>query len=721
MRPRTPLSACGLVLLLAGTVSARDFVEGTYRLEGKLGYWGAKFHSTLQLSKRSDGEFDAVRTFKYLGSGKAGAKLVGTATIENVHEREPDGERWTTQVRLKVTFPARQGASEALDARLSGVAAIKSDLTATYSIKNTGKVSGWLRVPDAGGKLQQVFEYSRQDTDSDASGEDDPGSEDDLDGVAGQPKLLAPRQGVFLAGQLVKTRVAAGDTVEVVQGPGTVTDLGLELTDAGAVQVRARRGDDVSPIVTLTVVKPEVVEVTVLDTVHLLDVKPPHLQRGLGEAAAKAQWEPATILTDDQLRLRVTLKAPQSLSWKTQVKLVATHGDLRIEGRVDLKDLAGGETTTLISSGALNEKIGVNAIELAWSSLAAREVALNKTKLRVYTTFQPPVVNEIRRKAGHPVATKLHMELACTWAAGASRNVARGGDSIGFKVDNNFRHHVAWKDYGTQGTWQWKPAIPHYPQGTPPPQNYSRLPGSVRFGKRSQAKIFYPRMGQIDFAHFAGNWGWWVLDNPEYAGGRCNQQASLICDIMGTLGIEAQVYYIERRGKGRTTGRAMRRYYRSNISGRSWNYHGQAKVTLADGTKWLYDGSGSSPPNRTNGSLTELMKVPGKYVKYWELWRYDDDGEDKNGNKNWYVPMSDWPKTHFGVPLQPGEEPLDPKAPDGTYHAKLGSGTTSLSQAIVFYVVNVNGEFLTKVNSPTPDAPSYKSAVHGDIVSWTDY
>ncbi|HBP20878.1 MAG TPA: hypothetical protein DEA08_24200, partial [Planctomycetes bacterium] len=218
--------------------------------------------------------------------------------------------------------------------------------------------------------------------------------------------------------------------------------------------------------------------------------------------------------------------------------------------------------------------------------------------------------------------------------------------------------------------------------------------------------------GEIyNYDNYVNNFGWYVLENPRYPGGRCNQQASLIVDIMGTLGIRGEVYYIERVGVGKTTGRVMRRFYYSNISGALWNFHGQAKIYLADGSAWLYDGSGSSPPRRINGRVDELMAVPGRYVKFWEAWVYDD-------GQRAYAPMSDWPDTWHGVPIQPGEAPLDPNAPDGTYAYEMGRGKLEDGTTHTFYAVNVNGIFREKIDAGTPEAEDYIATRHGRIVDW---
>src|SRR5205085_845511 len=147
--------------------------------------------------------------------------------------------------------------------------------------------------------------------------------------------------------------------------------------------------------------------------------------------------------------------------------------------------------------------------------------------------------------AARPVtlATKLHFELACAWAGGATRNV---GDGVCYQLDNHFAHHVHPKDF-TGGA----PFVVAYRAGAKPPRNYDDLPGAILGGGRRSpdSGLYYPPLAPTkdyqEYYHYSSNFGWWVLDNPDYAGGRCNQQASLIADIFGTVGVHARVYYIE--------------------------------------------------------------------------------------------------------------------------------------------------------------------------------
>jgi len=294
-------------------------------------------------------------------------------------------------------------------------------------------------------------------------------------------------------------------------------------------------------------------------------------------------------------------------------------------------------------------------------------VAIGRTPLRVYPVLAPARDNPLPRYSSEPpgrrVATELHLELACGWADGATANVADGSDSVPYQLDNRVRHHVAWEDYGDDG--EHAPVIPHYPEGARSPRNYDDLRGSVSRGQRSVSPLYYPPLEPDEdyerYRNYRNNFGWWVLDNPRYTGGRCNQQASLICDVFGTVGIEAHVYYIERWGRGKRSGRGMRRFYKSSRSSKSWNFHGVVRATLGDGSRWIYDGSGSWPPRRINGSEEELFKVPeGTFVDHWNPWKYDDtrrpvpedDRPTRYVGQSGAVGPGDW----RGVPIQPGEE-----------------------------------------------------------------
>ena len=752
-------SLCGLALLLlaSGTASAQDTFN--YDLEGKFGWFGSKFDSTLTFTKREDGRYAAVRSWSYREAGPA-PRQVGVADVKVRRERK--NGRTTTVVEINATFEPKAGATDALNTMGGGDAKPADALTGRYRVEGE-RVSGWVQVRGRDGEVKRVYEKGRR-TDNpvdygdydpatgNASGADGSGSADGSGatdgsgstdgGVAGvssdqpivgdslpgtlDPNLvvLQPAGGVYLVGQQVRleARGAEADKIQVVSGPAQIRGRVLTLTGPGAVRVQLKSGSSVSQPVDLEGIQAQIVGVTVQQGLAIADAPAPHFTRAFGAGPQDHQWQPAAILQDTQLRVRVKLQAAKDLSAPAKIRLSGTEAGLELSDEVTLQSLAAGQEVELVSSGVLAAGVQVNALDLSWSLGAqAGATKLGTYPLRVYTVYGQPVDNPLPRygpsqRQGLALNTKLHYELVCSWAKGARFNRGNGDDSIGYQVDNQMRHHVAWQDYGNT-----PPLIPHYPEGAAPPLNYSKIPGYVSNGQRGVSSLYYPPQKVTqpveEYENYRNNFGWWVLDNPVYAGGRCNQQASLICDLVGTIGLEAEVYYIERVGRGTQTGRPVRRYYRSSRSTTSWNFHGQAKVKMEDGTFWLYDGSGSSPPRRINGKVEELMAVPGPYIAYWEAWKYEDGGG--------YAPMSDWPTEWRGVPLMAGEPPLDPNAADGTYSYQVGRGKMDNSgqsahrgKTLTFFVTNVGGRFFYKVGSGAADAPNFDESVHGKIAEW---
>ena len=752
-------SLAGLALLLcaSGAASAQDTFN--YDLEGKFGWFGEKFDSTLTFTKRPDGRYTAVRSWAYRAEGSA-PRQDGVADVQ-VRRQRVNGKTRTV-VEINATFTPMAGATDVL----SNLGQGGEEQTGRYRVEGD-RISGWVQVKGRDGSQKRVYEKGRK-TDSPVDyGNYDPatgvttnpdgtttggsgadsGSGADAgegsDGVAGvssdqpvvtgdslpgtlDPNLivLQPAQGVYLAGQQVRLEAQGAEAtkIQVVSGPAEIKGRVLTLTGPGAVRVQLKSGDSVSQPVDLEAVQAQIVGVTVLNAIAIADAPAPHFTRAFGAQPAEYAWEPAAILQDTQLRVRVKLQAPKDLTVAAKVRLSASEADLDLGDEVTLQGLAAGQEVELVSAGVLAAGVQVNALDLDWSLGAQRDaIRLGTFPLRVYTVYGQPVDNPLpqygpTQRQGHALNTKLHYELVCTWAKGARFNRGNGDDSIGYQVDNQMRHHVAWQDYGNN-----VPLIPHYPEGAEPPLNYSLIRGSISNGQRGISSIFYPPQKVTrpveEYENYRNNFGWWVLDNPVYAGGRCNQQASLICDLVGTIGLEAEVYYIERVGRGTQTGRPVRRYYRSSRSTTSWNFHGQAKVKMEDGSFWLYDGSGSSPPRRINGKVEELMAVPGPYIAYWEAWKYEDGGG--------YAPLSDWPTTWRGVPLMEGEAPLDPNAADGTYSYQVGRGRmddTGQSEfhgrTLTFFAVNVGGRFFYKVGEGKADAPNFDESVHGKIADW---
>lgn len=734
------LFAAAGVAGVAGVARAQDEVDvsGVYTLSG--GWFGDRAETQVLLRRTADGNYEIARAWTFTASGEEGPALAGSATVDQVRTRpaREGSTAWTHRVRLQVELRRVAGAANRLDALFGGDAVSPERYTGTYWVYDRGaSMAGRVRVPGPDGATTVLYETGERSGDleeeepastEDADVADDADADEAADGEDGAPRLLFPDGGTYLVGQLVPVRFRPSDAgLEVLEGAAAITsnEAGtfVRLEGPGKVVIRATRGgDETSAPSELTVVTAEPIEVTVADTIALEDAPPPHFARARGAAAGTHTWEPAAILKDRPLRLQVVLELGAALTRPTRARLVGTQGDLRLAGEVRLQGT--GASVVLASEGPLTDSVAVNALDLAWTLQPLPEgevdpegvaVAIGTTPLRVYTLYRAPVDNPMPRYApssrqGLPLRTKLHMELACAWAEGASQNVGGGPESIAYKIDNNYRNHVAWVDYGPDG--EWAPPVPHYPKGTPPPLNYDDLEGYVFRGHRAQSYVYYPSADDpkpyADYRYYANNFGWWVLDNPTHTGGRCNQQASLICDVLGTVGIRAEVYYIERTAVGARSGRPLRRYYKSSRSTSVWNFHGQAEVQLEDGTRWLYDGTGSRPPDRINGRVDRLMAIPGPYIDYWQIPRYDD----RQGG-GWFAPMWDWPDTWSGVPIQPGEAPLDKDAPDGTYSVRLGRWRLPDGSVRTFYAVNVNQVFVSKLDEPKATAETYDSTVHG--------
>jgi hypothetical protein len=737
-------------MALASAAGAQEEAYA-YALDGRYGTMGPRFDSTLTLERRVDGRYDATRSWRYRELGEVAPRLTGVADIKIHRERyNHNGRtRFRSVVVIKALFSEKAGATAALSQLSGGSSAEVTTYSATYQVRGRD-ARGLVSVRGRDGKVKRVYESGYSTADpieyGDMGDESEVATSDEVSPEVspevGPPepepesklthalRILSPKSGsVFLAGsRTAVSRKRSRGEVEVVSGPAELKHGQVVFTGAGEVRIQLRRGDQISYPVDLEVVQPEIVAITVEEAIALDDAKPPHFSRELGGEAKDDVTEPSVILTGTQLRLKVTLKAAKDLTRPVAVRFSAEDGEVELYGEANLRGLKAGQEVEFVSVEGLAEGVQVNQLNLSWRLEAATKLSLDgKTPLRIYTTYSDPVDNPLPRygpeeRQGQPLRTKLHFELACTWAQGATRNIGRGADSIGHRIDNAMRHLVHWKDYGTDG--QYTPVIPHYPKDAPVPLNYHKLPsgswsvGQVSSGRRGVASLFYPserKTGDLyNYDNYKHNFGWYVLENPKYPGGRCNQQASLICDIVGTVGLKAEVYYIERTAISRKSKRPIRRYYMSNISGKTWNFHGQAKVMMADGTPWLYDGSGSSPPTRTNGPEAVLMKIGGSYVRWWEPWIYDDD------DKHTFVKLEEWPDEGKwrGVPIQPGEKPLVRDAPDGTYAYPIGKGTMESGKVLQFFIVNIGGRFVTKVGAGTLEAHDYTIAEHGKIANW---
>ncbi|MCA8923851.1 MAG: hypothetical protein KDD82_18720 [Planctomycetes bacterium] len=477
----------------------------------------------------------------------------------------------------------------------------------------------------------------------------DPDPADPKPPISGDLRIDAPVDGnVVLAGSLVEVTLAPSNATLEVSGPARYSDQGLAITGPGEVTLSAKLAGKQSQPIKLTAIEAQVTKVVVTPFVSL--GSDPQFERALDADGAPKAGLPAVIKQGEPLALKVTLQAAQSLSADATVTVSARGKGVTLSGQASLKDLARGEEVELASSAPLNAKVAINELELSWK-VADRDSGV--TPLRVYTTHAQPRKN-IRYDRQDP-ATVLHFEKACHWANGASQNIGQGADSIPHAVDNLFRHLVHPDDQG-----DLEIAVPDYAAGAAKPINYDDLGGSISSstGERSISSLYYPPLKPTEdyqnYEHFRSNFGWWLLENPTHTGGRCNQQASLVAAILGTLGIDARIHYLERTGRGKTTGRPMRNYWYAAGGGGPWNFHGVCAVTLADGSEHLYDGSFSFPSasyaqwgGRKNGTLEWAENQGGPFVQAFrddkgEIWYYEDMGGR--------VPVADIPDEVNGIP-----------------------------------------------------------------------
>lgn len=665
MSRRTTVAAlAGAIVLgaLVGGVRADDAIEGTYTLDGReksgglAGFFGMgpKTRTTLWITAKGDGTFSVARTSTYAKDGRAIGLQVGTGVVSGQ--------------TIDVTFPRTAGLAGAL----TGASTDGPPYRAHYTVQTNGRIDGWAEAAARDGKTRRFNESGRRGAAQPVPGGVTPGTPPvstdptpppvtdptppttepttpvDPGSFAADVRVERPVTGrVFLVGQRVAVTLVPPDATLRVEGTARADGQSVVITAPGRATLRAVHAGRTSAPVTIEGVTAELVEITVSDTIEITDARPPHFRRALGATADQVMLQPAAILKDQPLTLQVKLQAAKSLSEPAQVRLTGSSGSVRFDAEVSVRDLAGGQVVRIASTGPLTNAVAVNALDVSWK---LADASLGKSALRVYTIIAAPVENPMPKYAPstRPVtlATKLHFELACTWGNGATRNDGRG---VCFLIDNAFAHHVHPDDYRGGA-----PFVPAYAPNASKPKNYKDLPGSIgSAGRRSGSSgIYYPPLEPTkdyqEYHHYARNFGWWVLDNPEYTGGRCNQQASLIADMFGTVGVQARVYYIERVARGKRTGRPMRRYYKSSRSTQSWNFHGVCEATLEGGVKWLYDGSGSYP-TRINGQTEDLMKVPdGPFIGLWHPWSYEDVGGA--------APRDDYPDTWEGVPLQPGEQ-----------------------------------------------------------------
>ncbi|MCO5171053.1 MAG: hypothetical protein M9894_32415 [Planctomycetes bacterium] len=389
----------------------------------------------------------------------------------------------------------------------------------------------------------------------------------------------------------------------------------------------------------------ELREVEVVGGLPIEDAAPPHLVWDTA-AGAPTRQEPALLLHRTPLRLLARLRGGRPAGAVRLVCVLEGAGASRtLTTDVDASQLGGDWEAAVETPDPLSDAVAVHELRTRWAlEVDGRRTPIHDrpAPLRVYTTHQAPVKNT-RFDSPQPHVGKLHLEHACRWADRATENVGQGPRSIAHRVNNEMRHYVHPRDWTAPDQHY---ASPHAP-GDPPPENYDDLPGRVTAGRRPVSSLYYPPLEVTrpyePYEHYQHNFGWRLLDNPRHTGGRCNQQASLYCEILGVLGIRASVYYLQRVGYGRRTGRPARQYFNCYAGGQFWNFHGIAKVQLADGTYHMYDGSFSSPPNRKNGSEAWAIGERGPFIYSWSpYWLYEDTHER--------AAEDDWPQTWEGVP-----------------------------------------------------------------------
>jgi hypothetical protein len=374
---------------------------------------------------------------------------------------------------------------------------------------------------------------------------------------------------------------------------------------------------------------------TVEDAYEIEDAAAPHY--------AADRSEPAAIQMNTNLRLSVTL--PETANGQT---LVGEAGELSFRADV------AGSPVTVESNGVVHAGVTVTDLEIAWKLVdsAGAETALAATPLRIFTLYDEPRKN-IEQDQQTP-NTKAHLALACHWADGATEPLGEQG-TIGHNIDNAMVHHLHPSDSGLTGK---SLLVPVYEEGSEAPANYEDLDGYVRtklfggasFAVRSVASLYYPPLEPNEpyeeYTNYQDNYGWWLLDNPEYTGGRCNQQAALVAAILGTVGIQAKVHYLERFGLTED-GRWARQYFYADGGSGPWNFHGVCLATVTDPetgekSEHIYDGSFSWPPRRKNGSREWAEGPGGPFIQSWGPWLY----QDAYGGR---VPEGKEPKEWYGV------------------------------------------------------------------------
>lgn len=351
----------------------------------------------------------------------------------------------------------------------------------------------------------------------------------------------------------------------------------------------------------------ELVAVTVLDAYAFSDQESVHWERGSEET------RPAAIVKGTRLRLSPTFagSAPPGL-----------------RARVGNYELERDETGVFVSSLPVSASVGTRNLPVSWL-VGERELA--KTPLRIHITYAKPLLSQLEAR---------HLENACFWGRDAKLNDG-SKEGVSYRIAQQLSHFVH-----APSERPSERRVLDYEPGAPAPLNYDLLTGSVLKGRRRPEFLYYPPFKaeepRQEIARYRNNYGWRVLDNPEYPGGRCDMQASLLASVLQSVGVEARVHVIQRRARGRASGRPMRQYFkgperweeRLSIQPNSlgWNFHAVTEVVLDDGSSWYVDLAFFTEP----GTRDTVEAEGGPIVRRWTRWVYDDHFQ--------YVPDQDLPE-----------------------------------------------------------------------------
>lgn len=475
---------------------------------------------------------------------------------------------------------------------------------------------------------------------------------------------------VVLVGQVLQVSVNAEQATLEVQGAEALAEQRVRFTKPGTVSITPVLGEKRGETINLEVITAKATQIEVLDTIPTKDGKTPQYKRKKKDLSVTRD-QAAVILKTQSLRLRVMIEAEKDLSHGAEITLVGKDrkSGTVVAGQGTVKDLNSWFSTdkvTVKSVGVLNDKVTINVLNMEWFVTGSKDVTETDsgyqyedfhlapldggaTEFKVCTSFKRPVRNThiLNRGETSTVYSTFEHMAACLWAHKSSSNIGNGSDSIAWNVDNRMVHFVHHNDFRSS-----KPLLQFYKDSDKPPVNYRDLPSAYRIynGTRPTSSLYYPplrpKKDYEEYEHFRRNFGWQLLENKTHTGGRCNQQAALVCDILGTLGIRASVHYLQRVGNTSSTNRPARCYFRASGGGSTaWNFHGIVRATMEDGSEWLYDGSFSSPPNRLNGERKWAESEGGPFIAEWAYWLYEDMPRGSSRR----VPDWDTPKTWQGV------------------------------------------------------------------------